>query len=136
MTRRCGKCRTTKSLEDFHRCNRDTQHGRQWTCIDCNGARNKAKYREIRDDLIELLGGRCACCDERRKVFLQIDHVHGGGGAERKALNSVQALSRRVRENPDAFQVLCANCHAAKTAGVKCPHKSEVGDLVWQAERI
>lgn len=102
--------------------------GRQWQCKDCNSARNIATYRRVRGEIITSLGGRCACCAEAEAVFLQIDHVNGGGGAERRQRNSVHALARRVRANPEEFQLLCGNCHSAKTVGVTCPHKAKVGD--------
>jgi hypothetical protein len=129
MTRRCNMCREIKPLEDFYR--------KQWQCKLCNSARNKATYRQKRAELVALLGGRCSCCDEGEIVFLQIDHVNGGGAAERKATNhSIHALYRRVHSSPNDFQLLCGNCHTAKSVGVVCPHQAKVGELPWQVAKI
>lgn len=128
MTRRCNTCRQDRPPEDFYRCTRDRIMGRQWQCKECNSARNGASYRRIRDGLLSLLGGRCVCCGETEPVFLQIDHVNGGGRAERKTHNNnIRTFDRRVRSDPQDFQLLCGNCHSAKTAGITCPHRTKAG---------
>lgn len=127
MTRRCNMCHEDKAPEEFHRCKRDPIMGRQWQCRSCNSARNVAAYGRVRSEIIEFLGGGCACCDEREAVFLQVDHVNGGGGVLRKKNSGVHMLARQVRTSPEEFQLLCGNCHSAKTVGVTCPHQVRVG---------
>jgi 5-methylcytosine-specific restriction endonuclease McrA len=65
--------------------------------------------------LFAVLGAWCRFCGETDRVVLQVDHCipvgrrHGG----------VASLWRRLRlgkESPHNLQVLCANCHARKTA--------------------
>ena len=69
-----------------------------------------------RGALIDFLGGKCARCGFSDIRALQVDHVNGGGNQERKAnrTEGVNDLFRRVRETPDAFQCLCANCNWIK----------------------
>lgn len=78
-------------------------------------------------------GGACACCGEAEPRFLTLDHVHGGGTAERRVLgeNKLMLLRRLVRQRfPSDLQLLCANCHLAKDLRDGCPH------AVDRAERI
>jgi hypothetical protein len=48
---------------------------------------------------------------------LEIDHVNGGGHAERRA--GIKHGTRRyydlIAANPSEYQLLCANCHKIKT---------------------
>lgn len=66
-------------------------------------------------------GGKCACCDESRLVFLTLDHINGGGTKHSKSLGG--KLYRWIIKNnyPLGFQVLCFNCNWAKSHG-GCPH--------------
>lgn len=73
----------------------------------------------MRRRLVASLGGKCACCQEETYEFLHVDHVRGGGSAERKAGVNVGPEARR---NPERFQVLCANCNLAKGFWGTCPH--------------
>lgn len=120
---RCRLCELLRPVEDFHRSS-SHRTGRQSICKHCNSRRNKEAYRRGRRELLDFLGGRCACCGEREPAFLEIDHVNGGGGRERKAKNSLANLRNRVMNTPSDFQVLCANCHVAKSTVGECPHKA------------
>jgi hypothetical protein len=95
-----------------------------------NPARDRPKknaaYRRIREEVIAHYGGTCACCGESEPLFLEIDHIHGGGGTHRRADPAVKAnIYRWLRRNryPDGFQVLCSNCNNGKARnGGVCPH--------------
>ena len=52
---------------------------------------------------------RCGFSDIRA---LQIDHINGGGSKERK--NREKSFLMTVRQNPNKFQILCANCNWIK----------------------
>jgi hypothetical protein len=87
----------------------------------------KRKYRqELRKNVLLFLGGRCnspectsvnldgtrGCVDER---CLQIDHVNGDGGKDRKVQNHVSAFYLRVmKDTTGSYQLLCANCNWIK----------------------
>jgi hypothetical protein len=86
-----------------------------------NAERNRELARDassrrnlkLRTEALDVLGGKCVRCgfDDRRA--LQIDHVNGGGTAERKLLYP-NALLRKVIANPSKYQILCANCNWIK----------------------
>lgn len=58
-------------------------------------------------------------------MFLGIDHIHGGGNAER-ALNFGYAFYLKLykAERRDDLQVLCHNCNFAKGMYGLCPHRT------------
>ena len=69
------------------------------------------KYRLAALAALGTVCVRCGCADSR---VLEIDHVDGHGGHERKARSKVSIL-RRVAADPTGYQLLCANCHRIKT---------------------
>jgi hypothetical protein len=79
----------------------------------------------LRLRVLEGYGGCCVCCGETEDVFLQFDHVDGGGVAHRRRVRAGVAFWLWMIKNnfPPEIQVLCANCHAAKSKGVVCPHQ-------------
>jgi hypothetical protein len=94
----------------------------------------KAKYlegrrnysRQFRLKLIEAYGGHCICCGETEPKFLELDHVDGGGGKHRKQIGAgAEPLYRWCVKNgfPNTLQLICANCHNAKSSWGECPHK-------------
>ena len=83
---------------------------------------NLRSYHKMKNEAVDRLGAVCSNCDHNDRRVLQIDHVNGGGGAERKRQGAATTLRRIrdfLRENPDQseYQLLCANCHALKTLG-------------------
>lgn len=94
----------------------------------------KAKYlaerrdhmRAWRDKVIAAYGGRCVCCGETEPKFLELDHIDGKGGKHRREIGfNSEALYRWCEKNgfPPILQVLCANCHNAKSFWGICPHQ-------------
>ena len=67
-----------------------------------------------RNEIFTILGDRCVRCgfDDRRA--LQVDHVDGGGHANRNRERGQRQLLLAVKQNPKRFQVLCANCNVIK----------------------
>jgi hypothetical protein len=83
------------------------------------------QYRNsVRMNVIIKYGGRCNCCGEDELAFLVIDHVKGGGTADRGSY-AYAVYSRLWREpiNREETQVLCANCNMAKERQGGCPHQ-------------
>jgi len=71
---------------------------------------------ELRRKVIALFGGKCAHCgyDKDPRAF-QIDHINGGGWAERKIYITGIKLAKHVLEvNGEGYQLLCANCNQIK----------------------
>jgi hypothetical protein len=81
-----------------------------------------AVYRKkLKEKTLARYGTSCAVCGFDDTRALQIDHVNGGGNAERIAAggsirfagwNFYQWL--KVNGYPDGYQTLCANCNMIK----------------------
>ena len=87
--------------------------------------RSLARYHKLYAAALAAYGGKCACCGEERSVFLQLDHINNDGAEHRRRISMGTAMfAELARQNyPGGFQVLCANCHLAKTRKQICPHK-------------
>jgi len=72
--------------------------------------------RRLLHQVVDAYGGRCAHCGEEEALFLTIDHVHGGGEADRKLGRGGVGMYYWLRDNdyPAGFQVLCWNCNWKK----------------------
>lgn len=70
--------------------------------------------------LSELIGDQCVVCGEADPIVLNVDHkaplLRAGRRATSGPASSILVRLRDGRENPFNLQVLCANCHARKTA--------------------
>ncbi len=81
----------------------------------------------LRLKVVEKLGGKCAHCGITDKRVLQLDHINGGGGKERKKGIEAYAIYRRAFLIGDKeFQILCANCNIIK-ARVNNEYKRKYG---------
>lgn len=73
------------------------------------------RMRQKRQKVIAHLGGRCCRCGFDDWRALQVDHINGGGVAERKLARSSDALWRLVLADKNGkYQLLCANCNWIK----------------------
>lgn len=140
-TLRCTGCGKHKSVRQFYR-SRTIKRGYAWRCSPCaeryrarwnaqhreqNIAAGRRDRRRLRAALLQHYGGcrpKCACCGERHAEFLTLDHVNGGGNAERRLRGGTTPLWRWLRQKgfPSGYQVLCHNCNAAKHIYGSCPH--------------
>lgn len=81
---------------------------------------HKEKRREVRTEILSLLGKQCVLCGYDADVrALQIDHVDGGGGIERKRFSNLEQYYRHILQTLRSderrrYQLLCANCNAIK----------------------
>lgn len=90
----------------------------------------RRQYRQLRSDVLQMLGGKCSCCGETEPTFLCVDHINGGGNRHRKALGSVVILRwlRQQLRHYDLepisreYRVLCSNCNLAYASLGYCPH--------------
>lgn len=115
------------------------EYQREWrrrnpTYIRDYNARNREalifERHRLRIMTLEAYGGtppKCACCSEHALEFLTLDHVAGGGNADRKANGHKggTAQYRALRKNgfPPGFRVLCWNCNSAIGIHGYCPHQ-------------
>jgi len=91
-------------------------------------AYNRKYEQRVKDEVFNHYGGYiCACCGITHKVFLTIDHIHGGGSKHRKETGGGGKFNYRwIRKNnyPEGFQVLCWNCNCGRARNNDiCPHK-------------
>jgi hypothetical protein len=118
-------------LNDKPRCRRCKTNIRlpAWlTCASC-----KLKDRDYQDQyirrVVEHYGGRCSCCGEKIREFLEVDHVQNDGAAHRaqignrKGANLCRYLVKHGFPKNIRLQLLCANCNKAKEYHGACPHE-------------
>lgn len=74
------------------------------------------KTTAARQEVIDLLGGKCSTCSFSDIRALEIDHIQGDGYLE-KATGTITRY-RKLVNTPnlvERFQLLCGNCHNIKT---------------------
>ena len=124
--KRCPVCRQDKSLDAFQQY--PDGRIRKHVCKACYGR----KYRSsIKLEAILALGSKCACCGEEHPAFLTLDHINDDGGEHRAQYSSsnnslIYADARKEGWPTDRYQLLCYNCHAAKTYNGSCPHQDGI----------
>lgn len=69
----------------------------------------------------------CECCSEAEYQFLSLDHINGGGNAERRKFGDTYNLMAHLRQSnwPEGYRVLCFSCNLALGRYGYCPHKTE-----------
>jgi hypothetical protein len=78
---------------------------------DCHRATRYSINRKIKR--LQILGGKCASCNEANLNFLVADHIYNDGKDHKNLLNMSNALfDQLLQEN--RLQVLCHNCHLQK----------------------
>ena len=93
-------------------------------CEQCKG-HARDHHNRLREAAIVAYGGKCKCCGDTHKEFLQVDHVNNDGASERrrKGWSSAQLYRKLKNANyPKGYQLLCANCNYAKSIYGYCPH--------------
>lgn len=102
-----------------------------WWCYPCKSQEVKLWRYGVKQQALDHYGRSCACCGEGIEVFLQFDHVDGGGNAHRKEekITGANGMAVWLKRNawPDGFQTLCSNCNIGKYRnGGTCPHQEGV----------
>lgn len=95
------------------------------------GLSGRLERWRLRMEVLRVFGGRCACCGESEPDFLDLDHVHDDGKAERAEEGTSWSTiwKRAIAEGPGGrYQLLCCNCNHGKRRnhGV-CPHALQYG---------
>lgn len=138
----CSQCRKSEAISGrrscapclernrtYYRENRDRRiaiaKGYHERHRDQDNARKRALRQRARQEAVDAYGGACICCGETYLPYLDLDHINGGGTKHRKQLGWGVAYFKYLKDNhwPQGIQVLCGNCHYAKTRGHACrPH--------------
>ena len=82
-----------------------------------NKLQRRRRRLRLRDQILDAYGHACACCGETTREFLAIDHVNNDGHKDRREDSSdIRRFQKIIADGfPDRFQLLCHNCHHAKT---------------------
>lgn len=116
---RCPECRVKENDRARVRRTRDPERHRQQVY---------ASNQRLKEEAFRRYGACCACCGDSYEPYLEFDHIDGGGHAHRKSLssNGLTAVLQDMKKRgwPPILQVLCANCHRAKTSKKLCHHSS------------
>ena len=121
---RCGKCPPAPNRTACSTC-----------CEIANKTQKKiwpVRKRNFTQAVLNAYGRKCACCGITEPLFLEVDHINGGG---RKHLREELRLGHGgpmgfyawlVKNNfPLGFQILCSNCNKGRYRnGGICPHKA------------
>lgn len=125
VTKPCARCGTefVGSMEQ-----------RRYCSPECRAAtlteQRRAAHRRVRMEALRAYGGdapACTCCGESVLQFLALDHVNGGGHAQRQETGGGGFYVWLRRHNyPAGFQILCHNCNFGRQInGGTCPHQEE-----------
>ncbi len=111
----CRSCGTKPKLPNKSTCQE---------CFDYNIKKEKLRYQKLREEVIQAYGGHCICCGEDCSKYLQLDHINNDGKEHRLELSGCRKggmYAWAKRNNfPGTLQLLCANCHQAKTGHGGC----------------
>jgi hypothetical protein len=106
----------TEEYEKLKQRRKEVQKKYRETNKDKLSVSNYISYRELRDIVVSHYGGKCICCGETMKSFLQIDHINNDGNICRKVNGRGTRFYKWIIRNnfPDTLQILCANCNISK----------------------
>lgn len=134
--KQCSKCKATKPLEDFAVKNRDRQRHQAY-CKECNKAYQKIHYANNKRAYVDkakkytqtyrktvytwmkdyVLDNPCVECGNSDFRVAHFDHLN----QDQKSFEISRAVGngyslRRIKDEVRKCRVLCANCHALRTA--------------------
>ena len=91
-----------------------------------NAKWQRGRRARLRSEMLEAYGSKCECCGEAERMFLQLDHIDGGGTKERKEFRNVEYLMLDLKKRgwpKEKYRLLCANCNFGRWMnGGTCPH--------------
>lgn len=108
----CYKCNKWISFALFRKC-KGNLDGLNSECSLCQ----RKEYFDFKHSLYVLISNdriKCVMCGEDDERCLQIDHVKGKGGLERKSLGGCRGVYKQIKDHPEDYQILCANCNWKK----------------------
>lgn len=113
----CTRCGRAQPLDGMRYCS--PCYEKHYIVI----SKRRQRYKDL---VFAKYGGYlCACCGETEPLFLSLDHINGGGGAERKALGRDMYVALARGPVRDDLRVLCHNCNRGRWLnGGECPHAS------------
>jgi hypothetical protein len=110
----CKVCNTSR-LKEWERTHpeRVREANRRCHRTPKQRANKRAGKHRLREAVLTKFGNKCSWpgCDWNDPRALQIDHVHGGGSAEQKAMKrcTVKLYKKVLGDTTGMYQLLCAN---------------------------
>jgi 5-methylcytosine-specific restriction endonuclease McrA len=89
-------------------------------CIPASRIAGKKRDDKIRELVIKGYGGKCVCCGNPNTRLLQLDHINNDGASHRREVKITMNRWAYINNFPNTLQLLCANCHHAKTHHGQC----------------
>lgn len=93
-----------------------------------NSKKKYTKYKELRKEALDKLGGKCILCEKNNDLHLH--HIEYHADSDYPRTGSGWSRIRRVTEaleNPERFKLLCSGCHQSITTISRIIKKA--GDL-------
>lgn len=126
----CVKCaERTKSYSDRRvksglcKCGRAAPVNGKSLCQICRDHKSNM-VRQRREQAIKGYGGVCVSCGESDCNVLQLDHVNNDGSTHRSEVGASSMYKWAIQNGyPDRLQLLCGNCHLAKTRTGSCAYR-------------
>lgn len=82
-----------------------------------------ARHIRIRNEVLDLMGGKCVTCKIDDKRVLEIDHIveilRGRNNIPKVSSWALISKIYQGREDMSKLQLLCANCHMIKTVNAQ-----------------
>jgi len=96
---------------------------------DARYAAKKHVHFVLRAKILAHYGGKCSCCGESEPMFLEFDHVNGGGRKHHRAVGSSGVYRAIIESGYSAdYRLLCSNCNMGRWRnGGVCPHQMKRG---------
>jgi hypothetical protein len=120
LTEKKNSGRQKSILRKYRSLHRDAILARSKQQRIVNRVRNQlqlASYRiEIRQKVIDILGGSCVMCKNKSILHLCIDHMNDDGADERKIRGIHETIKKILSGQTDinSYQILCWNCNRKK----------------------
>lgn len=108
-TRICGKCKATMTLDNFNFKRTESRHA-AW-CKSCLYAYQHKRWKDRKQQAINLFGGKCASCGyDRNYAALEFHHLDSNAKDMDWSKLRRQAWPSIIEELQKCT-LLCANCH-------------------------
>jgi hypothetical protein len=120
--KKCKFCENTKPISEFYTQPQTGKNGAKWECYDsyCKPCRLKyaaMRRRNIKIQLVEYMGGKCADC-ERQDIPDIYDFHHIDPSKKDFSISDKPNLSfEKLKSEIKKCVLLCAICHRKRHAG-------------------
>ncbi len=127
----CKGCQVQLTTENIHKSNKRLRY-----CKLCSNKLSRDKLRKMKQTIVDMYGGKCACCNETLLEFLTVDHSNNDGSEHRKLISTrkdgrtdkfsgdhfYRWIVRNNYPKDMGFRILCWNCNSSIGAYGYCPH--------------